>query len=159
MAGLIREEDIALVRERADLAEVIGNYVTLPGVDACAVPHTQVEPNSSLVAAQEPVAQAVQEPIITVALRVAVAVTVAGLRRLAAAVGAIGAGRPVAVGTAVADAARRVTVSGVSGLALPRHACGAAADRGPAHRDRLRAACPARGCAESVRHALTQLTP
>ncbi len=29
MAGLIREEDIALVRERADLAEVIGNYVTL----------------------------------------------------------------------------------------------------------------------------------
>jgi DNA primase len=29
VAGLIREEDIALVRERADLAEVIGNYVTL----------------------------------------------------------------------------------------------------------------------------------
>jgi DNA primase len=29
VAGLIREEDIALVRERADLAEIIGNYVTL----------------------------------------------------------------------------------------------------------------------------------
>ncbi len=29
MAGLIREEDIALVRERADLAEVVGQYVTL----------------------------------------------------------------------------------------------------------------------------------
>ncbi len=29
MAGLIREEDIALVRERADLAEIIGQYVTL----------------------------------------------------------------------------------------------------------------------------------
>ncbi len=29
MAGLIREEDIALVRERADLAEIVGQYVTL----------------------------------------------------------------------------------------------------------------------------------
>ena len=29
MAGLIREEDIAQVRERADLAEIIGQYVTL----------------------------------------------------------------------------------------------------------------------------------
>ena len=29
MAGLIREEDIALVRERADIVEIIGNYVTL----------------------------------------------------------------------------------------------------------------------------------
>ncbi|MDX6325647.1 MAG: primase, partial [Nocardioidaceae bacterium] len=29
MAGLIREDDIALVRERADLAEIIGQYVTL----------------------------------------------------------------------------------------------------------------------------------
>ncbi len=29
MAGLIREEDIAQVRERADLAEIVGQYVTL----------------------------------------------------------------------------------------------------------------------------------
>ena len=29
MAGLIREDDIALVRERADIVEIIGNYVTL----------------------------------------------------------------------------------------------------------------------------------
>jgi len=29
VAGLIREEDIALVRERADLADIIGQYVTL----------------------------------------------------------------------------------------------------------------------------------
>lgn len=29
MAGLIREEDIALVRERADLVDIIGSYVTL----------------------------------------------------------------------------------------------------------------------------------
>jgi DNA primase len=29
VAGLIREDDIALVRERADIVEIIGNYVTL----------------------------------------------------------------------------------------------------------------------------------
>ena len=29
MAGLIREDDIALVRERADIAEIVGQYVTL----------------------------------------------------------------------------------------------------------------------------------